>query len=587
MTERRSYLVNKAFRSYLVATVMSTMAVSFGTMLGSIVVGNVMGPNALGAVNVMMPFIQLLAALNALINIGGATVMAVSAGKGRTEEIRGIFTKSMAMSLVASAALTVVGVTFIDEILAMLGTGPELYDMAREYGVMVFALSPLFVIMPGLGAFVRTDNSPRLSTASFVAMNATDLILSFVFMEYMGMGLTGFALGTGIGYVVGLAVLAPHFLKKDRSIGIGRGSVGCREIVGMGAPTALAMGMIMINMMGMNIIVMDNLGADGMAIRSVCTNVQMISSVFISGISQTLQPIGGTLYGSEDLTGMRMIIKITTRYQLAVATIVMMVTILAPTVFLTLYGVTEPSLHDAAVKDLRLFAPYILFQAANYFTMVMYQVFGHRCIALSISVMECAFILAFGFSLSPISSDFIWLSFFMGEALVTVVVVAMSLVIRHFRPEFSGMALLRQPEGKVMDASMPGDGSGMASLLDATSEFLDGTGVPREVAERVRLCCEEVLLNVVEHGVDRDPERFVDLMVRVNGESVKVTVRDDGRMFDPLRYDEITGLGLMIVREQCSTLNYARSMDQNNVFIGFDVPALMNRMGSRGRVATT
>ena len=569
MTQRSPYLVNRAFRSYLAATVMSTMAVSFGTMLGSIVVGNVMGPTALGAVNVMMPIIQLLAALNALINIGGATVMAVNVGRGRTDEVRGIFTKSMLMSLAVSVAIAVVGVLFIDEIMPFLCTDPELMDMAEEYGLLVFAMSPLFVIMPGLGAYVRTDNSPKLAMASFIAMNATDLVLSFVFMEYLDMGLTGFALGTGIGYVVGLAVLAPHFIGRDRAIGIGRGSVRSSEILTMGAPTALGMGMIMVNMLGINLLVMDHLGSDGMAIRSVCTNVQMISSIFVSGISQTLQPVGGSLYGSEDLTGMRMVVGIATKYQLAVAGVVTLVTLIAPTVFLTLYGVTDPSIHDAAVRDLRLFAPYILFQAANYFIMIIYQVFGHRPIALSISVMECGFILAAAYALTPLSTDFIWLSFVIGEALVTIVIVVLSLAIRHRSPEFSGVALLRKPSGQVMDTSMSGDGSELSQVLDETSAFLESVGVDRAWSERVRLCCEEILLNVVDHGVRRDPERFVDLMVRVDGDDVKVTIRDDGPNFDPVKYDEETGYGLMIVRGECTTLNYARSMDQNNVFIGF------------------
>ena len=571
MTKRSPYLVNRAFRSYLAATVMSTMAVSFGTMLGSIVVGNVMGPTALGAVNVMMPVIQLLAALNALINIGGATVMAVNVGRGRTDEVRGIFTKSMLMSLAVSVAIAVVGVLFIDEIMSMLCTDDELLGMAREYGLLVFAMSPMFVIMPGLGAYVRTDNSPRLAMASFIAMNATDLVLSFVFMEYLHMGLTGFALGTGIGYVVGLAVLVPHFFGRERAIGIGGGSVRCSEILTMGAPTALGMGMIMVNMLGINLLVMDNLGSDGMAIRSVCTNVQMISSIFVSGISQTLQPVGGSLYGSEDLTGMRMVVGIATRYQLAVAAAITLITLAVPTVFLTLYGVTDPSIHDVAVEDLRLFAPYILFQAANYFIMVIYQVFGHRPIAMSISVMECAFILVVAYILTPFSTDFIWMSFVIGESLVTAVIVIMSLAIRHRCPEFSGIALLRSPSGEVMDTSMSGDGSEMSQVLDETSAFLGSAGVDGVWSERVRLCCEEILLNVVDHGVRRDPERFVDLMVRVDGDDIKVTIRDDGQIFDPVKYDEESGYGLMIVRGECTTLNYARSMDQNNVFIGFSM----------------
>ena len=115
--ERRPYLVNRAFRSFLISTIMSTMAVSFGSMLGSIVVGNVLGSESLGAVNVMMPVIQLLAATNALINIGGATVMAVNTGRGREFEAKGIFTRCLMMSLVASLAIAIIGAVFIDPII--------------------------------------------------------------------------------------------------------------------------------------------------------------------------------------------------------------------------------------------------------------------------------------------------------------------------------------------------------------------------------------------------------------------------------------------------------------------------------------
>lgn len=570
MSERRPYLVRRAFRSYLVATVMSTMAVSFGSILGSIVVGNVLGPTALGAVNVMMPVIQLLAAINALINIGGATLMAVSMGKGRTDDVRGIFTGSMIMSLAVSLAVMVVGVASIDRIMGVLCTDPALLTEATDYGRLVFLLSPLYILMPGLGTFVRTDNSPRLATLAFVAMNATNLVLAYILMAHTDMGLTGFAVSTAVGYAVGIVVLLPHFRRKDRAIGLGRGSAGYGRILYMGAPVALAMALLMVNMLGMNRVVMDHMGADGMTIRSVCLNIQMISSIFVSGISQTLQPVGGTLYGSEDLTGMRIVTRTAATYQMSVACAIMLIALAAPALFLTLYGVNDPAIYDEATRDIRLFAPFIVFQAVNYMTAIIYQVFGHRPMALAISVMECGFTLAFAYSLVSFSTDFIWLSFVMGEALTTVAIAALSLAIRWRRPEFQGMALLRAPSGVNMDASMSGDGGDMQRVLDEVSGFLGDNGVPRIAAERARLCCEEILSNVIEHGVSRDPDRFVDVIVRVDGGRVMLTVRDDGPMFDPIKYDEGSGLGLLIVKSQCSTLNYARSIGQNNVFIGID-----------------
>ena len=565
--DRNPYLVNKAFRSYLLATVMSTMAVSFGSMLGSIVVGQVLGSDALGAVNVMMPIIQMLAAINALVNIGGATVMAVCIGRGRATEIHGIFTKCMVMSLAVSLTIATLGVMFIDPIMDMLCTTDALRADAREYGLLVFAMSPLYILMPGLGTFVRMDNAPKLATYGFLTSNIVNILLAYVFMGPMDMGLPGFALSTAIGYIAGAAVLATHF-RKDSRLGFGRGTVRTSEILSMGSPAAFAMMLIMVNMLGMNLIVMNNMGSEGMAIRSVCLNIQMLSSIFVSGISQTLQPVGGTLYGSEDMTGMRMVTSIAARYQIAASGTIMVIALLVPQLFLTVYGVTDPSTVEVGIHCIRLFAPFIILQALNYMVMILFQVFGHRPASLAVSAIECGAVLAFAYTLVGYSTDYIWTSFWMGELLASVVIVTASLLIRHIRPEFSGLALLKRPEGLTYDTSSNGDGSDLPITLDAIESFLSTNGVPDEICVRARLCCEEIMLNVVEHGISGDPDRFMDVLVRIVDDRVLITIRDDGGPFDPIAYDS-DGVGLMIVKGQCSSLNYARSVNQNNVFLGF------------------
>lgn len=568
MSERNPYLVNKAFRSYLVSTVMSTMAVTFGSVLGSIVVGHLLGSDALGAVSSIMPVVQLLAALNALINIGGATVMSVNIGRGNVSEVKGIFTRSMTASLVLSVIIAVVGVVFIDEILAVLCDNPTLTPMAREYGILVFAMSPLYMLMPGLGTFVRVDNAPRLATWAFLTSNVINIVLGAALMGLTDMGVAGFAVATGVGYVAAILVMLPHFRKSDCRIGIGRGNVPLREILTMGAPTSLAMGLIMVNMIGMNVLVIDNLGSDGMAIRAVCNDIQLIASIFISGISQTIQPVGGTLYGSEDLSGMRMVTRIAMRYQVAATGAVTLIALLFPVVFLYIYGVTDMSIRADAVHYIRLFAPSLVIKAVVYLIMVIYQVFGHRPIALTVSVVECLAILAVSFGLTPYNADFIWFGFTVGEAIALLYILVLSGAIHRLRPEFSGLALLRRPEGRTFDASMAGDGSELQSTLDDIERFLTDAGVETPVVNRAELCCEEILANVVEHGVAGDRDRSVDVLVRVTDDRVLVTIRDDGAVFDPISYDS-KGMGLPIVRGQCTTLNYARSVDQNNVFIGF------------------
>ena len=72
----------------------------------------------------------------------------------------------------------------------------------------------------------------------------------------------------------------------------------------------------------------------------------------------------------------------------------------------------------------------------------------------------------------------------------------------------------------------------------------------------------------MEHALDRDPERFVDVLARTTEDGVLVTIRDDGPIFDPIKH-ESKGLGLSIVKNVCSSFNYARSVNQNNVFLKF------------------
>lgn len=567
MTGRNPYLVNRAFRSYLVSTILSTMAVSLGTMLGGIVVGNVLGTEELGAVNVMMPIIQLLAALNALINIGGATVMAIHVGRGDGEAARGIFTKSVVISLVVSIVIAIAGVVFIDPIMSVLCSDEALRPIAQDYGVLVFAMSPLYILMPGIGTFVRTDNAPRLATVAFLASNIVCLALGYVLMEYTSMGLAGFAASTALGYVVGLAVLAIHFIRPERAIGIGRGSVGAAEMLYMGSPTALAMGLIMVNMLGINMLVLDTMGEDGMAIRSVCLNIQMISSIFISGISQTLQPVGGALFGAKDVDGIRIVIRTAAMFQAAVAVIITVLAIAVPGAFLALYGVNDAGLHAEAVADIRLFAPYLIFQALNYMVMVMYQVFGNKPLSLSISVMECFFILALAYALCPTDHSLVWASFGIGEALVSVVVLVMSAVMRRRDPALSGIALVRMPDGRSGSFSMRADASDLEKVLDEACSFLREGDVPEDTVTKARSCCAETLAGMSK-ALGNDARGCIDLMARIDSGGIEIIARSAGPQSDPLAYSE-SEVPVMVREGRCGSAKYTRAVNQNNVIMGF------------------
>ena len=84
-----------------------------------------------------------------------------------------------------------------------------------------------------------------------------------------------------------------------------------------------------------------------------------------------------------------------------------------------------------------------------------------------------------------------------------------------------------------------------------------------------RLCVEELLINIVKHGIKNDSKCYIDIIVRVKSEKLYITIRDEGDIFDPIKYDKDSGLGLLLVNKKCKVINYSRCIGQNNTFLVF------------------
>lgn len=112
----------------------------------------------------------------------------------------------------------------------------------------------------------------------------------------------------------------------------------------------------------------------------------------------------------------------------------------------------------------------------------------------------------------------------------------------------------------------------LGRLTDDVTAFLRGAGVDARAVHHVALVIEEILTNVATHGGCPDAPATVALEVqpdRIAGE-----IGDRGTHFDlrdavppdieaSIEDREIGGLGLYLVRELTSALDYRREGEQN------------------------
>ena len=134
--------------------------------------------------------------------------------------------------------------------------------------------------------------------------------------------------------------------------------------------------------------------------------------------------------------------------------------------------------------------------------------------------------------------------------------------------------------GKARKLRVPATDEGIKAALDALESLWAAVGLSRAVTWPVEVSLDEVLANVVRHGLEgRGASAQVELELRVepgDPPRCELRVEDDGPEFDPLgaaapdtslAVDErpIGGLGIELVRRLMDEVEYERRDGRNRL----------------------
>lgn len=188
------------------------------TVVDGIFVGNGVGTNALGAVNIAYPLIMIAMALNMMASIGGVTVVAIRLGRGDTDGANKAFMHSFLFTFVLSVVLMLLGTLATETLGILLGANDVYLPMVKEYlfWYCVFAVPTLVNV--NLQGFCRNDGSPMLVGTATVISTVLNIFLDWLFVFPMQKGLMGAAVATGISQTVSCLIVLSHFLFKKGNL---------------------------------------------------------------------------------------------------------------------------------------------------------------------------------------------------------------------------------------------------------------------------------------------------------------------------------------------------------------------------------
>lgn len=576
MGKRNSYLINGAIKNYLAASVVTMVVQQLNVTIDGIIVSNLIGPDALSAINLFMPVEIVFTCLYTCFGLGGTILASKAIGSRDWNAERGILMTSIISLFVAGLVLAILGYVFCDDIVGLMCSSERLEPYFKDYMITMLTLSAISLLQLVLNQIASIEGHPRISTKSCFLSVGTNVVLDLLFVGVFGMGIAGSALASNIGYLVSV-IFVYYCLRKHNVFKMYFSLSDIRKYwcgnALQGLPMMISNILMMVMIFLMNVIVQTKLGADGMFVLSVCVNVLSLSMMLSNGFGSTAMAIGGNLFGQKDFEGLRMLLTRCLMWIFLITIVVTGIVELFPQALAGLFGGNNETLMDMSTYGLRIFIlvlmPFcITTTLINIFPIVGYSSFS-PILALMLPVILVPSMYLLGETSNPQN---LWFSFPITGVMMILTALLMTELVRWKQRSKNLSHLTLVPfEDKSVKKHYASIGTAFESVAEAMNEangFLEANVESTDIRDDAMSCIEELSYNIAIHGDYMDTNHYFDLCISYTSDELNVMLKDDGKPFDPtLLTEEKIKIGLKIVKAFAPKMEYKYMYGQNITFL--------------------
>jgi len=403
------------------------LVMSLNILIDTVFVGQWIGPNAIAAINVVLPVSFFIGALGMAIGIGGSSIISRALGDQNIEKALKTFGNQSTLTLLFTVGFVIIGLSFIETLIPLFGGKGALYAPAKIYYTIVLYGVPLLGFCMMGNNVVRAEGKPRYAMYAMMLPSVSNLTLDVVFIYIFDWGMAGAAWATTISYGVCALYLLYFFNSSKSELHLQRTHFSLQksivqQIGALGSVTLARQAVVSIVVLLVNNILFRYGGETTVAVYAIISRSLMFALFPVLGITQGFLPIAGYNYGAKNFDRVREVINTALLYATVLASIIFSLIMVFTEAFVTIFT-NDPNVLAQTPEAMRwVFAatPIIGIQliGAAYF-----QAIGKALPALLLTLTRQGFFLIpLIFILPPYFDVFgVWLAYPIGEAIATVI----------------------------------------------------------------------------------------------------------------------------------------------------------------------
>lgn len=415
----------KSLLKYVFPTILMMIFLSTYTIVDGLFVANLVGEDALSALNIVMPVINILLAIGLMFSTGGTAVMGRLMGEGKEHEARSFLSILYIVAIILGAILTTVFLIFSDEIIVLLGVNDELYPYAKDYLVALSYFSVSYFLQVFVQSFFVLAGKPILGFMTCFFGGMINIALDYVFIlpDMLDLGITGAGLATGIGNCVPAIFGVMYFLFNRKGTLYFEKPIFKTRVLFQsmfnGMSELVSQLSTAITTLLFNIILLELVGKSGVASISVILYIQMIQTALYFGYAIGVAPVISYKYGAKDIKGLQNILKISFRFTAIVSVIVIIFSLLFGEFAISIFISRTSQTFEMAVHGLKLFSIAYLFMGINVFMSSMFTALSNGKVSAILSLTRTLVFLVGSLVILPYLFDLngVWLAVPLAELL--------------------------------------------------------------------------------------------------------------------------------------------------------------------------
>lgn len=255
------------------------------------------------AVSLATPVFLLFMAVGTIFGIGGTSVISRAMGEGRKEYAKKVSSFCMWGCVVVGVAMSAVFLLFMDKILMLVGASSDTWEYAKIYLTIVSFSGPFVLIANCYSNVVRAEGQSGKAMMGQLLGNLINVILDPIMILGFGWNITGAAIATVIGNVIGASYYIAYLLRGKSMLSISLKDFTMKDkvasgVLTIGIPAALSSLLMSVSTIIMNS-QMTRYGDMALAGVGVAMKVTMMTGMVCIGLGQGVQPLLGYCVGAK------------------------------------------------------------------------------------------------------------------------------------------------------------------------------------------------------------------------------------------------------------------------------------------------